>query len=278
MTSRKLIAIDLDGTLFYPKKRVTLVSRANREFLRWAHRQGHELVFVTSRNYPFVKKVVKLLNLPINIVARNGTEVYFQDALIDQHVIQPQYVQEVVGHILEHYPRMMMSIDTHTDSNLVFATGKVWYLTLFYRIYYFFQGNYREPFLQNNRLFLEKIKHTKPNIQRLLIFFGLSQKAKKIAFKERQRVQSMFPDVTALWIHSLLEISPENVNKANGIRQLLQHLHIAEDDVYVVGDSGNDVPMFEAFKHSFVMKHAHPFIKAKATHHIRRVHDLKKYL
>ena len=54
----KLIAIDLDGTLFYPKKRIKLVSKENIRFLKWAKANGHEVVFVTSRNRQFVEKVL----------------------------------------------------------------------------------------------------------------------------------------------------------------------------------------------------------------------------
>ena len=34
----KLIATDLDGTLFYPKKRITVLSKENRKFLKRIYR------------------------------------------------------------------------------------------------------------------------------------------------------------------------------------------------------------------------------------------------
>jgi hypothetical protein len=52
-----------------------------------------------------------------------------------------------------------------------------------------------------------------------------------------------------------------------------------EDNVYVIGDSGNDVPMFEAFyENSFCMGHAPQSIREKAKHVVENYTDLEHTL
>jgi Cof subfamily protein (haloacid dehalogenase superfamily) len=278
VNQRKLIAIDLDGTLFYPKKRLSLVSRQNIQFLKWAAEQGHHLVFVTSRNRDFVQKVVEKIGLPIDIVSRNGSEVYYRNEIIQKTYLEPSLIKDVFDDITSKYERVMCSIDADSASNLVYSQGKIWYLNLIYRLYYWYQGVYREPYLIDNDVFRKKLASKKDDLQRLLIYFGLSKKAKKISHEESERLKIKFPQLSILWIHSLIEVSPASVNKANGLKEILKREKIEEDNVFVVGDSGNDIPLFEQFKHSFCMTHAHPRIKKHAKHLVRRVYNLKKFI
>lgn len=270
--------MDLDGTLFYPKKRLTLVSQQNIQFLKWAAQQGHHLVFVTSRNRAFVQKVIDKVGLPIDIVSRNGSEVYYRNEIIQKTYLDAKLIQEVFDDVSSRHPRLMLSVDADSFSNLVYSQGKIWYLNLIYRLYYWYQGVYREPYLIDNDIFKKKLRSKKDDLQRLLIYFGLSKKAKKLSHDESVRLKEKFPQLSVLWIHSLIEVSPLSVSKANGLKLILEREKLDEDDVYVVGDSGNDIPLFETFKHSFCMKHAHPRIKKHAQHIVSRVADLKTYL
>ena len=67
------------------------------------------------------------------------------------------------------------------------------------------------------------------------------------------------------------------VNKAVVLKQVLDHYHIKEDEVMVVGDSGNDVPLFNNFPNSFVTKHAPEEVKKQAKYVVESVADLKSY-
>ena len=145
----KLIAIDLDGTLFYPKKRIKLVSKENIKFLKLAKANGHEVVFVTSRNRQFVEKVLKEIDLDIDYVCRNGCVVVHDHQVILDKVIAKEDVQKVTSFIKLRHQRYMFSVDTKEASNIVFTSAYVWYLNIIYRIYYFLQGRYREDFDKN---------------------------------------------------------------------------------------------------------------------------------
>lgn len=51
----------------------------------------------------------------------------------------------------------------------------------------------------------------------------------------------------------LYEMVPKGCTKANGMKEVLKILEIDYDNVYVFGDSGNDLPMLQLAKHSIVL-------------------------
>jgi Cof subfamily protein (haloacid dehalogenase superfamily) len=273
----KLIAIDLDGTLFYPKKRIKLVSKENIKFLRWAKANGHEVVFVTSRNREFVEKVLKEINLDIDYVCRNGCVVVHDHQIIVDELMAKEDVQQVTKFLQQRHQRYMFSIDTKDASNIVFTSAYVWYLNILYRFYYLLQGRYREDFDKNNARFEKEIQLSS-TIQRLLIYFGLGKKNKKLSLEESHVLKSKFPNLEIAWINGMIEVASLGTNKAHGLTTLIEAKKWHKDDVIVIGDSGNDVPLFKMFSQSYCMEHAHPSIKKHARYVIKRVYHLQKII
>jgi Cof subfamily protein (haloacid dehalogenase superfamily) len=276
VVQKKLIAIDLDGTLFYPKKPRGMVSKQNIAFVRDAFDFGHKIVFVTSRNHQFVNKVIDVIQRPIDVVSRNGTTIFHQGQFIQELFMDAAHTQAVVDYVLQKYPRMMLSIDTNEESNLIFSTGETWWLNRIYNIYYFLQGQYRESYRIDNDAFLKEIK--KGKVQRLLIYFGLSKKSKSKAHSESELLAQRFPDLEVSWIQSLIEVASHQVNKAEALKKVVALEGIEDEDVIVVGDSGNDIPLFKSFTQSYCMRHAHPRVKQFARYQLDRVYHLRKVL
>ncbi len=276
MEQKKLIAIDLDGTLFYPKKPRGMVSKQNIAFIRDAVDHGHKVVFVTSRNHQFVNKVIDLMKRPIDVVSRNGTTIFHQGKFIQELLMDANHTQAVVDYVLNKYPRMMLSIDTNEESNLIFSTGETWWLNRIYNLYYFLQGNYRESYRIDNQAFLQAIQ--KGKAQRLLVYFGLSKKSKVKAHQESELLAKRFSDLEVSWIQGLIEVASKDVNKAEALKKIVALEGIKDDDVIVVGDSGNDIPLFKTYTESYCMRHAHPRVKKFARYQLERVYQLRKVL
>ena len=55
----KILVTDLDGTLFYPKKRLGLIGKENLSFLREWVDSGNKLVLASGRNYKDAEKNTK---------------------------------------------------------------------------------------------------------------------------------------------------------------------------------------------------------------------------
>jgi Cof subfamily protein (haloacid dehalogenase superfamily) len=276
VNKKKLIAIDLDGTLFYPKKPISLVIKKNVLFVKAAIAAGHEVVFVTSRNHEFVQKVVAKIGAPIDIISRNGAKIVYKGDIIRDAFVDNDVIKTLVDDILDRYPKQLLSMDTNKQANVAFTESNQRWLLMFYKFYYFIQGNYREDYHLHNESFNQALTNEK--IQRLLIYFGLSKSSKKLAHDESERLKKTYPMLEVSWIQALIEVSAKGVNKATAIQKILEINGMKDDDVMVVGDSGNDIPMFKAFKHSYCMSHAHPRVKQHAKNFIKHVYDLRKVL
>ena len=63
-----------------------------------------------------------------------------------------------------------------------------------------------------------------------------------------------------------LEIVPTGCSKAEGIHILQKKLGIPKDNCYAIGDSENDIPMFQTTRHSYCIDMAEPQVIASAAH------------
>jgi hydroxymethylpyrimidine pyrophosphatase-like HAD family hydrolase len=70
----------------------------------------------------------------------------------------------------------------------------------------------------------------------------------------------------------------KGTNKAHALKELLKVKGMQENEVAVVGDSGNDIPLFENFENSFVMKQAPEEVKMKAKVTLKSFDDLENYI
>ena len=61
-----------------------------------------------------------------------------------------------------------------------------------------------------------------------------------------------------------VELMVANVNKATGIKQMLQHYNLTESDTMAIGDSNNDLPMLEFVHYPVAMINAPDHIKENA--------------
>lgn len=105
----------------------------------------------------------------------------------------------------------------------------------------------------------------------------LSHKILKINLRTKNEEQTqtfnahlkLYPQVVNLpFANSIYELTDNHVNKGRAVKQLAQHLNIEDENIYVFGDGGNDVPMLSMFKNSFVSANGIKEAKEVATHQI----------
>ena len=78
----KVIATDLDGTLFYPKKRFRMINSGNKIFLRKFIDQGGKVVLVSGRNVNYLEKTKRRLKRPVDFAGCNGAFIKVDDTFI----------------------------------------------------------------------------------------------------------------------------------------------------------------------------------------------------
>ena len=70
-----------------------------------------------------------------------------------------------------------------------------------------------------------------------------------------------------------LEVTNKKANKGRGVEILRKHLQIDKNNVFVFGDSGNDISMIKKFKNSIAMGNAIDIVKRHARYVTKSVEE-----
>ena len=103
-----------------------------------------------------------------------------------------------------------------------------------------------------------------------MVLFGISHKKAKLIAKEANKdVFNKFGNLCAsCWTDQAIEISAIECTKSNGISLIAKEYGIDKKDIIVMGDSGNDIPMFKDFyENSYCVSRSPETIKKYAIFH-----------
>ena len=274
----KLVATDLDGTLFYPKDRIFGMPQSNANFIKNYLKKGLRFLFISGRSTMVVPKLKRRFKTDIPFLGCNGSyllengqlsQCYPLDrkALFDFYCWAKSYYSVLIFFLFdEHIPLYLHMDKLSKPLQRSFVLGN----DLFY-------GYYREKLVIGEDSFVKKLTET-DNYKMMLSFgFGQSQaiKAHQVAFDCQERFGKYFSFAVS---DSSIEITAKNINKGFGLKNYCLKHNLSFNDVFVIGDSGNDLFMFQDFPHTFSMNHAPDFVKSQANHHVDKVSDLEKYL
>lgn len=276
----KTIATDLDGTLFYPKRRFRLMQSKNTKFLRkFLDDKTHHVVIVSGRNVTMAKKISKKVKKPISMIGCNGAFIYHEGKIIEESYFTKEEVKQIMSyinkdksvHITLSFTNLMPIIITTKDFPKFLVS--IGHLALK------FQMAYHEDFLIGDISFKKYLKKKNCHFYKIMPCFGFGKKGIETAKQKTEQYQRDLGDkYEIIWSNNAIEIMKKEVNKANALKKYLNMLKLNEFETAVVGDSGNDVPMFEAFEQSFCMSNGNDEVKTKAKNIVKGVYELEKYL
>ena len=275
-TMGKLLAVDLDGTLLYPKQLFRCISRRNCKFLQNWYDQGNRIVLITSRSASFIERLKKEIQRPFDYIAVGSAQISVDGNLIRDVAMDNNAIIEILDTINKQY-KPVAFLMTAKGLPMLIRNNKVGsiFLLAFYKLYWIFQFKYREAFVLDTPNF---DKHAKDaHIYKIMVFYGFRRKFKEIAKDVNKYLREKYPEIEASWSYIVNEITPQNCHKGEGLSIYCDYLNIKKEDVYAVGDSGNDIEMFNRFyENSYCMKHGGKVVRKYAKHTIRRVYDLNK--
>lgn len=275
----KLIATDLDGTLFYPKRKFKLLTKKNRKFMIDYINQGNEVVLVSGRNYFISNRVKKRIKNDIDMIACNGSVIYKGDELIFDSPMDHKKVYDFYLENCKNKEILTWIFMTDKDNMIVVHNSLSSFLRVFYRIVLFFQFGYTGKCKFGKKRFKQMIENENARIYKVMAIYGLGRKAtEKARIASKKFDEDLKDSFEVMWSTESIEFMNKGINKARALEKLIQKLGIEKEEVAVIGDSGNDVPLFESFPNSFVMSHAHEEVKKKANVVIDGFYCLEKYI
>ena len=274
----KVIATDLDGTLFYPKAIKNMICKKSLKFLRTHIDNGGKIVLVTGRNTDYLHRVAQKIERAVDMVGCNGSILIGGGEVLENHQFNVPQVKLALEEIGEKFQPKGFFIMTKDNKFIVRDefTSKLYKFC--YAIWNKAQGIYREPFYVNKEDFNEAVDSG--NVAKIMIFFGIGRKARNAAKEANKIFRETYGDTfEASWSGEFIELSPKGCSKSNALKSYCNYFNINHSDIYVVGDSGNDISMFNEFPEtSFCMKHAPLSVSKYAKHTIRRFHKLEKFI
>ena len=274
----KLLAIDLDGTLFYPKRVKRCICKKNVNFLRHWIDAGNKLVLVTSRSTQFTEKLKDEIQRPVDFINCCSSQIIANGKMIYEKSMPNKQLAKILKRIEDNYDPIALLMTSENHPCIIKTSRKVSKIYIFfYKLWHWFQFSYREPYIADDNLFEEELKTAK--IFKIMTFIGLRKNKAAISKEVNKALREEFPEIESSWTQQVNELTPMGCNKGNGVERYCKLMNINTDDVYVVGDSGNDITMFNKFhEHSYCMQRGHPSARKYAKHIISRVYKLEKLI
>lgn len=273
----KIICTDLDGTLLYPKKKIRMLPSDTKRFLSRFKNDGGSILLVSGRNTAFPKKLFKKIEMEENYISCNGAVVVSKGKIIKETIFEPERIKSIISYMRNAYkiPLMIVFSKAHNMVCNVLEVSKI--TNIGYILYQFYQGVLKEPFIRNEKVFWDELEHGM--VYKVMMMFGLTKKKIAKAKEANKELRERFKDVEFSWAGEFIEISPKGCTKSEGINFYLDYNRLSKDNVMVVGDSGNDISMFQTFKeNSFCMDHGPEEVKKYVSHTIHRFSDLEGYI
>lgn len=261
----KVIATDLDGTLLKPKRKISLVEKENKNFVKNFY---GDIVLNSGRRATFCAKICNKLKIEHNFIALNGAIIVKNGNVIYRQSMKKTIVSNMLEFVDEYYDNYEFLIYDKYDKIICYTPNKSKAKKKYFKSF-LKNGRLCEKIIVNNKL-VKKYLTDNTDIYKVLIYFNDTEDMSNL-LKEKYGEHFEF----YVSGHSI-EISPIGVSKGAALKYLIETTNVKPDEVFVVGDNYNDLSMFEMFSNSFlVTKDSISNIKTKYT--IDKFSELEEY-
>lgn len=248
MSTIKLIALDLDNTLFDDDKQV---SQANRQAIQKATQAGIKVVITTGRPLKAIGDLLEELGLnhPMDYsVTFNGGLIQRNDGhILDQKSLSRQEVK----HLVDTVSALGLPVDILSEE-VVYSIGA--------------KGR-PSRYPEANPLLTFKTLSSFDELPVDCLYNKIVVVTDRdfLDAKIKELPSHVFKDFEAFKSREIIfEIMPKGVHKASGLARLCELLGIDRSQVMAVGDEENDLTMLDWAGLGVAMKNAAPIVKATA--------------
>ncbi|UOQ48829.1 HAD family hydrolase [Gracilibacillus caseinilyticus] len=255
----KLFATDLDGTLLKHGNRIKTEDISAIELLKDSN---IDFAIATGRMDRDILQVCEKINTPAHRISQNGA---FVDTKSNERILANTFdieTSSALHHAISQFPNPFCV----TTADEAYISVKTPEIEAMEKILYFplvegvdFADEYQENFLPSKYMLLGEQKDI-------------------VAFQAD--IHEKFHAVCESYLSDprCVDIVPKGVSKAVGLIALAEYLAIKPDEIAVIGDSFNDIPMFEMTPNSFAMSTAPEAVRKKAANVVDNVHEAIAYV
>lgn len=243
---KKVLFVDLDGTLLDDKKQV---AGKNREMIEKAMEAGHQVILNTGRPTVSARIVAKQLNLDrpgCYIVTYNGGEIY--DTYREETLFRKTIPKAYVRRIFDEAHKAGLHCQSY-DHQGILAERDCAMLQRYMK-----RTNVQARILPDVTAVMKEdpVK---------MIVMDMDDHQKLVAFQQELADWTRDKMDVVFSCPEYLEHIPAGVSKGTGLQKMCELLDIPVENTIAVGDEENDLPMLQAAGLGVVMKNASDSIK-----------------
>jgi Cof subfamily protein (haloacid dehalogenase superfamily) len=237
----RLIALDLDGTLL--NKDFELTTAVSQSIQR-AQDAGIRVVVTTGRDIDSTRSFLQRLNLEQFVITSGGALVWMDGRIVAQKCFTPKQT------------RLILELGQQYDTGFFIDQPE---MTWKFGNPYFIQ-KYEHVSTATSLEVVDRIFDPSP------IKISLLQERESL-LQLLQQLQHTCPELhTVFPFEHVVDVNPAGANKGVALTWLALQLGIPLSQVATVGDSENDISMFEVSGLSFAMGNAPEHVQRSADH------------
>ncbi len=223
--SIKLVAFDLDNTLAESNRQI---SRKNVDSLRKIANKNVQIVILSGNPSSYLLGVGRQLGISnIIISGENGSDIYFGNSLPPTKYLK----QEISVNAQKELEEIKIGVNNLNQD-------------------YFYS----------------------PNLFNLTPFFNpIDIEAKNALYDYANYLKNKVKSIDIYLHEECVDFTPSNINKGNSLEIIINYLNselpdnekISSDEIIVIGDSSNDIPMFNLNYRNIFIKNSFDGIKGE---------------
>ena len=246
----KLLVSDLDGTLFDEGvlDHERRCSERNAKAVRGWVKSGNRFAVATARSLKAKAILEQQLGIAIDFIGGNGVELSFTDGTTCYQGTPIRYFYEICDWLNEN--QVDATAVTKLDDKWLISAENKYPAMVPDRYRYFIAEGTVASRIENDAIC--------PYVGVFVHQDARDELKGKLIEKFGEKLEIVCADSDDI------DLMVKGISKAYGIKKLVEKLGISLEDVIVVGDSENDVCMFELVEKSYCMSHSEASIQKKA--------------
>ncbi len=245
---RKMFAFDLDGTLLNSEGKI---SEKNVQALESARKNGHILVISTGRNYIYTQMALKQdWGLFDYYVGCNGALIHSINSrkIIERNnKINFDFIMDLILEIREIGGTIQVSTEWNVFTDIYIEEER-----------YFFSQTFKERLIDPFPSVFEMSDEDKERIVQISVHFE-EHNVKKMWEKWNKEYGNQYE--FTITSKNNIDINLKDISKLSGIIEVMKIEEIPFEDVFVFGDSENDMKALGYFNNTYAMGNAFDNVK-----------------
>lgn len=250
----KAVFIDLDGTLLY---RIDAVSERNIQAVQRIRERGVMTIIASGRPAYEINFAVDATGADSYLIAMNGLTVYDNyrnRTLLYQAYMQNKASEQIISYLLEQH----VFFEAYIGERACYQAGTeafLWKSGI--------AENEVKFFLKTAQPVENLLAHVRENKIHVNKFFFVESRTERIP--SMRAVLNQITGVQTLASSDcFVEVLPEGADKRHAVHAVRTALGLTPDQIMVIGDSENDIGMFDEAGTAVAMGNAFPQLKSIA--------------